>query len=170
MRTIASMVGRELQWTQPSIFRRQYELRSGDIVVARLEWVKFFAMKARAESADGHWLFDKTGIWKSTIVVRTKEDETPLMTFTENWFGKKQQVMLPHGKTLLLQSDLFAWKSTLTTSTGEPIVEMKRHSLWGNAYDVHLRRAGTSYEELPWLVLLQWYLLVLSRRRTQHAS
>ncbi|MBI4429297.1 MAG: hypothetical protein HY562_09285 [Ignavibacteriales bacterium] len=171
MRIIASMIGRELQWIQPSIFRRQYELRAGDIVVAKLEWVKFFAMKARAESADGRWLFDKTGIWKPTTAVRIPEEEAPLITFTEKWLGKKQSIVLPGGETLTMQSDLFCWKSSLFTHTGEPLLIIKRHGLFSRLYDVDLRRRGTSYPEFPWLVLLSWYLFLLARRRAQaHAS
>ncbi|MBI3005797.1 MAG: hypothetical protein HYY49_10345 [Ignavibacteriales bacterium] len=170
MRTIVSMVGRELQWIQPSIFRRSYELRSADILVAKLEWLKFFGMAARGESAEGAWIFDKSGIWKPTIAVRKLEEETPIIAFVEKWFGKKQPIVLAGGETLTLQSDLFAWKSSLVTDTGEPLLVVKRHGLFSSMYDVELRRRGASYQEFPWLVLLTWYLALLSRRRAQAAS
>ena len=170
MRTIASMVGRELHWTQPSVFRRKYELRADDIVVARLEWVKFFGMAARAESADGCWLFDRVGMWSPKIVVRTCAEETPIVTFVEKWFGKKQPVVLPSGETLTVKSGFLGWTLTLDTSTGELLVQMKRHSFFSRAYDVELRRRGASYQEFPWLVMLVWYLGVLARRRQARAT
>ena len=169
MRTIASMVGRELHWVQPSIFRREYELRAGDILVARMEWVKFLGMVARAESGDGCWLFDRKGMWSPKIVVRTCGEETPIATFVEKWFGKKQPVVLPSGETLIVKSDLFGWKSTLETTTGEPLVQVKRHGFFSGLYDVDLRRRGASYKEFPWLVMLLWYLVLQARRRA-HAG
>ncbi|MBI3005795.1 MAG: hypothetical protein HYY49_10335 [Ignavibacteriales bacterium] len=42
-------------------------------------------------------MFDRFGIWKPTIVVRKPEEETPILTFAEKWFGKKH----PHRRTAL---------------------------------------------------------------------
>ena len=37
MTNLSSMIGRELEWVRPTLFKRIYELRSGDTLVGELK-------------------------------------------------------------------------------------------------------------------------------------
>ncbi|MBF8249199.1 MAG: hypothetical protein HW374_1999 [Bacteroidetes bacterium] len=170
MKSIESMIGRELQWVHPSIFKRTYELRAGDIVVARMEWKKFFAMEAKAESADGCWNFEQKGILKSEVAVRLCDSKEPLAIFQETRFKKEQKLSLPHGRFVTLKPNFWRTTYTLASETGEPLVILKKHAFFSSRYDVELRRKGGSFPEFPWLVLLMWFIVLVTQARSRAAA
>lgn len=170
MRTIESVIGRDLRWVQTSIFKQEFELRNMNTVVAKLSLPHIFSEGARAESADGCWKFTRKGFWKTTIAVSTCEDETPIVSFEGRRWGKKFSLQLPGGEILLLATDFWGWSFKLQTETGELITEVKRKGFFSGEYIVDLRRRGNSYKELPWLVMLIWYVMILERRRQQGAA
>ncbi|HEY0722558.1 MAG TPA: hypothetical protein VGD41_00915, partial [Pyrinomonadaceae bacterium] len=65
MRKIADVVGQELEWVQPSVFKMQYELRAGDELAATLRFRSSFGSLATGESADGCWTFKRIGFWQT---------------------------------------------------------------------------------------------------------
>jgi hypothetical protein len=171
MKNIESMVGRELQWVQPSFFKRMYELRSGDIVVAKMEWAKFLGMAVKAESADGCWMFDQKGLWKSQITAKKCDQDEALMTVEEERFKRTQKLTLSDGRHVTLKSNFWRTTFTLETDTHEPMAIVRKHGLFSTKFDVELRRKGTSFREFPWLVLLMWYLVLVAIRRARaHAA
>jgi len=167
MKTIESVIGRDLQWVQPRFFKHYYELRNLSTLVAKLEIPKVFSAAARAESADGCWVLNQKGIWKGTITVSACGDETPVATFPETRLSTKQPLPLAGGETLMLRSDFFGWTHTLQTETGELLLQVKRRGLFKSGYAVDLRRRGASYAELPWLVFLVFYFMILRERRAR---
>ncbi len=58
MTKLAELVGHELKWIQPHALKMQYELHTGDIVVATLRFRSSFGSYAVATSADGSWTFN----------------------------------------------------------------------------------------------------------------
>ena len=170
MKSIESMVGRELQWVQPSIFKRKYELCAGDMVIARMEWMKLLGMAAKAESADGCWMFDQKGIWKSEVTVRKCDHDEPLLTIEEERFKRTQKLVLPDKRLVILKSNFWRTTFTLETDTQEPLAILRKHGIFWSKFDVELRRRGTSFPEFPWLVLLMWYLVLVAIRRARAHS
>ncbi|HEY5615225.1 MAG TPA: hypothetical protein VIL52_04320 [Bacteroidota bacterium] len=169
MKTIESVIGRDLQWVQPSFFKQTYELRNSRTVVAKLAFPRLLSQEARAESADGCWVFRRKGVWKPTISISTCENETHIISFKSRLWGRTQTFQLPDGEMLVMIADFFGWKYRLQTESGELIVEIKRNGFFKGTYSVNLRRRGSSYKELPWLVMLPWYLMILLRRGQHHA-
>jgi len=171
MKNIESMVGRELQWVQPSIFKREYELRAGDIVVAKLGWVKFLGMTVKAESADGCWMFDQKGFLKSELTIKKCDQDETIVCIKEERFKRTQKIELSNNRHLTLKANFWRTTFTLETDTREPFVIVRKHGFFSTRFDVELRRRGTSLPEFPWLVLFMWYFVRVSIRRAQaHAA
>ena len=61
MKRIATLVGRDLKWTQPSARRLAFELRAGDELAATLRFPHPLVTTAVGESADGVWTFRRGG-------------------------------------------------------------------------------------------------------------
>ncbi len=167
MKSIESMIGRELQWVHPSIFKPMYELRAGDTVVAKLEWVKFLGMAAKAESEDGCWMFDQKGLFKSEVTVKKCDQDEPIISIKEEHFKRTQKIELSDGRHVTLKSNFWRTTFTLETDTREPLAVVRKHSFFSRKFDVELRRRGTSFPEFPWLVLLMWYLILVAIRRAR---
>jgi hypothetical protein len=170
MRTIESVIGRELQWVQPSFLKMEFELKNSNIVVAKLEFKHLISEEARAESADGCWKFKRKGFWKTTISVSACDDDIPIVSFEGKRWGKIFPIQLPGGEHVKIVTDFWGWTFSLQTETGELIAEVKRKGLFSGTYKVDLRKRGSSYKELPWLLMLLWYLMILERRRQRGAA
>jgi len=61
VRRIAELIGRALKRVQPTAFKMQYELCSGNELVAVLRVRGLFRDQAVAESADVFWTFGRVG-------------------------------------------------------------------------------------------------------------
>ena len=83
MRAISSMIGQPLKWSQPSL-RMRYELRTGDELVARLDFRSDWGAMAAAESAEGNWTFKRVGFWQNRATIRVADAGDDLAVFTNN--------------------------------------------------------------------------------------
>src|SRR5579884_2049959 len=66
MQSLRSAVGIPLQWMHLKWWKRDYELRAGNEVLARLYKEKGIVM---GESADGCWAFKRRSFWNADIVI-----------------------------------------------------------------------------------------------------
>src|SRR5262245_10227010 len=79
VRSLAEVVGQELQWVRPSARRKYDELRSGEETVATLRWQK--GSLAVAEVGDGRWTFKRQGFWRQRVTVRREGSDVDIAGF-----------------------------------------------------------------------------------------
>jgi hypothetical protein len=123
-----SEADRDLRWVQLPDRKRCYELRSGDDVIASLEWTRRFSFReAAATTAAGNWGFRHSGLVRQRVHISTGVPGTEVAIFYPGWAGKGT-LRKTGGKT-------FSWR---------------RENLWGGARSfaspagdlVHLSYAG----------------------------
>ncbi len=85
MRHIGEMKDQALAWAQRGYCHGEYELLAGDEAVASLRWRG--ESLAIAETADGHWSFERPGYRRSRVSVRTVGSGTEIAAFNSNWTG-----------------------------------------------------------------------------------
>ena len=66
MKSINEYIGQELRWVHPQLRRREYELRAGDEVLARISYTGALSSQVRVETATGLW----TGTHRRTYVTQ----------------------------------------------------------------------------------------------------
>ena len=163
MRRIAELAGRELKWSQPSALRKEYELRAGDELAAVLRFPSSFSSQATAESADGCWTFERVGFWRNKTVVRACGKQTPLAVFKNSRWGSGGTLELPGGRRYPASANFWHTELEIRNEAGESLL-----SLWSGGV-VHLSatvavHAGAArLPEVPWLVMLSCYLLVMMK-------
>ena len=177
METLSKVAAMPLYWVQPTTFERWFELRSGDHVVATLGWKTSCGTLAGAESADGHWTFKRVGFLNPRVTVRDAGSEIDLAIFWPNWLGD--------GRLEFAGGDVFRWQSTnfwatnwcFTDSGGTPLVafkpgaeEAKLSDMFKQQAMVEVRPEGRAVPELPLLVLVGWYLMILRQDDTAAAG
>lgn len=164
MRRIAELIGRELRWVQPTAFKPHYELRAGDDLVALLRISGLFRDQAAAESADGCWTFERVGFWRNKVRVRACDAQSELAVFKISKWGDGSGVLqLPDGRRLSVTTNFWRTEYQFRSETGKPLLRIFSGGvLRQNAkVDVHVRAAGLP--ELPWLVMLGLFLMVMAR-------
>ncbi|MBN1933859.1 MAG: hypothetical protein JW934_04290 [Anaerolineae bacterium] len=137
--------GQLLKWLQPNIFKMEYELRAGDEPVATLRFRSAFGTLATAESADGCWTFKRVGCFQNRVTARTCDSETDLATFNNNTWKNGGTLILVDGCEFPVTSNFWQTKWGLSHQSAE----------------VNVLPAGEDLPELPWMILLGWYLAVM---------
>lgn len=164
---LRSMTGRELQWVRPAPFKRMYELRSGDTLVAEVRFEHPVGWTALARTGEGSWTFERSGFLRSKITVRNNDTSTEVANIPEKRSRRKQQVLLPDGSSYTLSSDFFRTRFTLETATGEPLAFVQRRGIFRVSWQTEIRYRSKSNPELPWLVMLLWFYILILRSRSR---
>ncbi|HAL57639.1 MAG TPA: hypothetical protein DCP63_14515 [Bacteroidetes bacterium] len=167
---IASFVGRSLTWVQPSTYKHWYELRSGEQAIATLRLKNIFSSTATSESEEGSCTFERHGVLNKFVTVRVEDKDTTVATYRENKWKRGGTLELPEGKKLLFTMNF--WKSLLEvkTETGETLIHFTIRGVFRLRADVEIRHRAGSLAELPWLVMLGWYVVVMAHRDRSRAA
>ncbi len=113
MKNIAELIGRELEWVQPSAWKMQYELRAGEEIVATLRFRSSFGSFATAESADGCWTFKRVGFWQTRVTIRGCGSDMDIAMFKNNTWSGGGTLELPDGRKVLATTNLWQTKFEL---------------------------------------------------------
>lgn len=171
MKTIREAAGHPLEWTQRSVFRREFELRAGDDIVAILRWEKTFGSLARAETAEGIWTFKRSGFLRPKVTVREAGTESDIAVFKPNWIGEGTLQFTDAGRYTWAKCSFWGDQWAFADDMGNPMVYFKpKISLLAKKVEVNIQPEALSAPDLPLLALLGWYLLVLLSEEEQDAA
>ncbi len=171
MRTLSSSVGTALYWIQPKGLGRYFELRAGDDVLATLRFETLCGSLARAESADGSWTFKRAGFFKPRVTVRKAGEEVNSAVYTPRWTGREGVLEFAGGRVFnWTQTDFWATRYQISDVAENPLVsfesgldQSRLTDLFKTQARVAIDLRGRALPELPLLVLLGWYLIVLQK-------
>jgi hypothetical protein len=164
MKSIRALVDHSLTWNQPKGLRQEYELRFGNDLVATLKFPKMLSTNAVAESGDGSWALERTGVFNTKITIRKIDSETPLASYTAKPFKAGGFIQLEGGMKFVVRID--GWHSTheLLTEDGESLFELKSRGFFKHFVDVKMNRRALPIEEFPSLLVFLFYVILLGRR------
>lgn len=162
MKPIRDFVGRELRWTQPSVTKMEYELRTGEEVLSTLRFRRLFGSFATAESADGAWTFKRVGFWQNRTAVRSVGSDLEIGFFRTNAWPNGGTLELPDGRHYPASTNFWMTEYAFQTGDGHPLVVYRKiGGLVHLSSLVELRPTAATLEEAPWIVSLGWYLTVM---------
>jgi hypothetical protein len=161
MKKIAELIGRELEWVQPSAWKMEYELRAGDELIATLRFRSSFGSFATAESADGCWTFKRVGFWQTRVTIRGCGSEMDIAMFMNNTWSGGGALELPDGRKVLATTNLWQTNFEFRTEAGEALVRLKTGGLVHLSAAVEIQPSAAGMPELPWVVMFGWYLTVM---------
>jgi hypothetical protein len=162
MKHLSEVRDRELKWIQPQALKQEFELRAGDEVVATLRFKSSFGSLATAESADGCWTFKRVGFWHPRVTIRVCGDDTDIAVFKNRTWNNGGTLEFPDGRRYLADLNFWATRYELTTETDE--VLLRYTSIGGFAHfsaKVDVLPDFARQSEMPWLIMLGWYLRIL---------
>lgn len=170
VKKIAGMIGRELEWMQPSAWKMEYELRAGDELIATLRFRSSFGSFATAESADGCWTFKRIGFWQTRATIRGCGSDTDVGVFKNNTWSGGGTLELPDGRKIPATTNLWQTNFEFKTEQGETLIRYKTAGLVHRSAKVEIRADAARMQELPWVVMLGWYLAVMMYMDTTSAA
>jgi len=161
MKKIATLIDRELKWSQPSMMKQHYELRVGDELAATLSFPNKFRCAASGESADGCWDFRREGPMHSSIVIGPCGSSQEIAVFKKSWWKSWGTLELPDGRTYRTASNLWASRYSFLDRDEHPLIELKNCGVLHRAATLTIARRAIDIPEMPMMVILAWYLDVL---------
>jgi hypothetical protein len=161
VKKIAEVIGRELEWMQPSAWKMEYELRAGDELIATLRFRSSFGSFATAESEDGCWTFKRVGFWQIRATIRGCGSDMEIAVFKNNTWSGGGTLELPDGRKILATTNLWQTSFEFKTEAGETLVRFHIGGFVHLSATVEIQLGADGVPELPLLVTFGWYLAVM---------
>lgn len=161
MRKIAELIGQQLEWVQPSALKMQYELRAGDELAATLRFRSSFGSFATGENADGCWTFKRIGFWQTRVTVRACGEDVDIATFKNNTWSGGGTLELATGRKFLATTNFWHTNLEFQDESGVTLIKLMSGGLIHLSAKVNVEQNAVNLPELPWLVMLGWYLVVM---------
>jgi hypothetical protein len=162
MKSFGDLQARLLSWTQPKAFRRAYELRAGDELLATLHWEKkTLHHDAVGETHQGCWAIKNSRLLHPRVTVRAAETDAIQAVFTAHLNGKGTVHLRNQNEFLWLSTDFWGAEWGLFNSKRNPILQIiPNYGLIRASAEVNLQPEAFQYPELPLLAILGWYLML----------
>ncbi len=151
-----------MDWVQPSVLSRSYEIRLADRVMGTLEFESTFGSRATARAGESRWTFKRTGFFSPKVTARVEGTEIEVARYEPVWTGTKGTLYLPGGERLQLRASNF-WNSEwmLEQENGGEIMRLHTRGVMHQGASVELAELGRSREDVPLLAAIGWYILLL---------
>lgn len=159
MPPLEQLAAQELVWAQPKATRREYELRTGNDLIATLRFQR--GSLADATFGASHWTFKRAGFWQPRVTVRASGSDQDIALFRPRWTGGGH-LEFPDGRSLQLNSANFWQSRWVWQDKDHELINIRaHHGLLKAGGTVEVLPASTSDPNLALLVLLGWYLILL---------
>jgi hypothetical protein len=164
MRSTAIPFG-TLEWRQTSVFHRDYQLCSGDRQVAGLTFRSALGSLAEAGLGGERFTFKRTGFLSRVVTARREGGEENLAEFRANWCGNKGELRLQSGDVLGFRATSMWGRSwELSGPAGGALLTFRSRGVMRHGAEVEVDPAARERADLPLLLLLGWYILLLHKR------
>lgn len=167
MKTLFEYTTGEMHIVQPSMWKRQYELRTADTVLMTLSYPRLFSTRALIEGFGETWEVSKPSIWKSNLEIRRKGNELPFAKFSAEKWGRGGVFELPRGERIVYTFGMWKGTNELFSQNKIRLISLHRTSIWKSAVTVAYEKQSERIDENPWVIMAVYYVIL---ERRSHAS
>jgi hypothetical protein len=161
MLKIANLSQQSMKWTQPSMLKMAYELRSDNELVATLTFRNSWGTPATAESGDGCWTFKRVGFWQNRSAVRRCDSDFDLAIFKNNTWTNGGTLEFSEGSQFKATTNFWMTNYEFQSNTEDTLVRFKYGGVFKLSSELEITPAASDLEQLPVLVTFGWYLVVM---------
>jgi hypothetical protein len=166
MRRFSDYIGSEFKIFQKSIWKREFELRSGDEVIAWLYYPKFFSDFAELTIQDKTYEFCRPKFFSRDVDIRQKGYQNPFAHFKNNFLGSKGILELPRGLRINMKFGFFRKPVEIFLGENDLLVSILNKFSIKERSEVIIEKRSDVIDEHPWIIMLGFYLAQLMRRNS----
>ncbi|MBI5867282.1 MAG: hypothetical protein HZB43_03180 [candidate division Zixibacteria bacterium] len=169
MKNLNELGSTPLTWVQPKAFRREFELQAADEPVARIQWETAFGSLVSVQTSEGRWLIKRFGLfWRQGSISR-EGDAGELATFTFGWFGRARLDTQRADHYFWARSGFWLPTWTFTNSSGFPVARFRLSGFFLKSKgEIEVCESAQLHQpDLPLLLLIGWYLVLVIQRRSR---
>ena len=165
MESISRAFNQEMVWTQPNAFKEEYELKASSGLLGTLNFRSSWGSLAVAETANGCWTFKRVGFLTTRVSIRRCDSETEVASFRNNSWSGGGTLEMPDGRVFRASTIFWQTRMELMTDRDELILSYKDvGGFFKRTATLVIDPGAASLTELPMVVMLSWYLLVMMYR------
>ena len=177
MEKIQADFGKTLYWVQIKDMERGYELRVDDKIFAQLVFQSAWGTLATGSSVEDGWTFKRVGFLNPRVTIRPPGEETNEAEYWPKFWGGGK-LIFPDGRHFLWDSANF-WGTQWTFSDAVEnrlFVFLPGGEVHKASEDYHSQAVveidprAYDHPELPLLLVLGWYLMVLQQEDSSAGS
>ena len=166
MKAITHCLESTLAWKDPVPGVPKFELSSGGELLATLAYEPLCRTLATAETAEGTWTIQETGILSTTIHVREEGSTGDLAVFHPGFLGRGR-LRFGNGVTFRWRHHPLQHSWSFCGEDGETLLTFRREpelaeKPWPHSTraELDISPAGRSNPRIPLLAALGWYLVL----------
>lgn len=167
MKSLSEYMNEPLSIVKPSFFKENIELKSREVILARMHFPKLFSSTAIIEGFDGKWEFRQTSIWKNKYEIFQHGYSLSFAQYQSKTLKKSGILSLPRGIKLIFQFKIFKELNSILEENGETLLTIANKGFFNKKIIVSLAKKSTLLDEYPWLILFLWYV---ATRDNAHVS
>jgi len=164
MRLLSSYIGEDLILLQLSFFKREYEFRYSNELLAKMYFPKFFSLTAVVEGFEEKYEIIRPSFWKSEIAIRKFGYDLTFASLRTNFFKTKGSIDLQNGKKLNLKFGAFKKSCQVFSEVDELLLTFQNKLSLKEKNVVTIQKTSSLIDENPWVVMIIWYLILENRR------
>ena len=149
-----------LSWVQHSMWKRHWELRAGDALLAELQFNSPFGSLATATAAGAAWTFKRTGFFSPVVTARAVGQEADVATYQPSWPQHRGRLFIGADELELRSANFWGTRYALAAA-GQELLSFENTGTMHHGANVIVHEAARNRADLPLLLTLCWYLLVL---------
>lgn len=170
MQKIVSSIGLPIEWKQPNLLKMEYELKSGESLLATLRFRSSLGTFATVETADGCWTFKRVGFWHTKVTIHPCNSENEIASFKNSTWSDGGTLLLPDTRKYLANTNFWQTKLEFKTENGEPLIHFQNVGFVRPSAKVTIYESAKAIPELSWIVTLGWYLIIMMQNDSSAAT
>ena len=163
MKNLSSFCGKQLEFTQPSVWKTYYELKNGDEIVGTVKKLKKFGFKLEINIFDNKWIFYRSSFWKSEIAIRQSGYTLPYAKYKGGKFTQHGMIKLPKGGRVRIVFKAFKKDYEIQDSSGQVLVRLTDKVKFRTTVEISIMKRSELIDKYPWVIILAWYISAIRK-------
>lgn len=164
MRSIIGIPASPIVWKQPKLMEPAFELRYSEEILGTLRFKNSFGSLAEGTMAEGKWTFKRLGFLKTHVTIRKTDDQRNIAIFNNNTWSQGGTLELPDGRKYQANSNFWHSQFEFTDIQEKPIIRFTNIGGFKLHAQLEILPGAKDLADTPWMVLLGWYLAVMTSR------
>jgi len=169
MKNLIDAKGVDLFWEQPKALQTRFILVAGEDIYAKLDFNSGFSTSAEAATNEDRWTFKRVGLFSTRVIVRQAGSQVDFATYNPGWTGIQGKIHFATGCQYDWKvANFWASRYLLSSDNGLALItflsgsrEKNFASIFKQQAQVVIAPEAWQLKELPILVLLGWYIVIL---------
>lgn len=151
----------KLEWKQVKASTRESELKADDRAFGSLKFRSALGTLATASIGDMCWTFKRVGFFQHRVEVRECDSDAAIAEFANSTWTGGGTLTMKGGKRFKATSNMWGTKWEVQDDAGRVLLRFDYGGVFKLAAKVKITADARALPELPLLVAISWYLVLM---------